>query len=101
MFVVIAVHLLSFISLITYFVIDGSSQLLITSKVLHVVSSLFHFVWIMKVRNRINEINRAVKGDVNWLRPFLSTFLHVIYMQYKINGNVADIKKYQATLVEH
>ena len=97
MFMAIAIHLLSFVSLITYFVFDGSSQLLITSKVLHVISSLFHFVWIMKVRNRMNEISGAVKGDINWLRPFLSTFLHVIYMQYKINRNAAGIKKLQAT----
>ncbi|RYV01693.1 hypothetical protein SOPP22_15125 [Shewanella sp. OPT22] len=81
----IIIHLLSFGSLVAFFLIDGSQNLLIASKMLHVISSLFHFIWIMKLRNRINDISGAKKGDEPWLRPFLSTFFHVIYMQHKIN----------------
>lgn len=52
---------------------------------LHVISSAFDITWIMIVRNRINVIADASKGDELWLNPFITSALHVIYMQHKIN----------------
>ncbi len=37
------------------------------------------------VRNRINLITGAKKGDNIWLSPFITSVLHVIFMQHKIN----------------
>ena len=81
----ISVHLLSFFSLICFFVLSDSSQILIFSKVMHLISSIFHVVWLLKIRNRINSFTNARNDDLYWLNPFLSSFLHVIYIQYKIN----------------
>ena len=84
----VVIHLVSFISLLIFFGTNGSQELLIFSKSMHIVSSIFHLVWIIKVRNRINEVNQVFKGDSLWLNPFLSSFFHVIYMQYKINKTI-------------
>ncbi len=81
----IVIHLLSFASLITFFIIDTSPLLLLSLKALHVISSFYHFIWILKVKNRMNEISGAKKNDNLWIKTFLSTFFHMIYMQYKIN----------------
>tara|TARA_R110000787_G_scaffold81342_5_gene176411 strand:+ start:336 stop:809 length:474 start_codon:yes stop_codon:yes gene_type:complete len=84
----IVIHLISFISLLIFFSTDGDQALLIFSKLMHAVSSVFHLIWIIKVRNRINNINSVSKGDRLWLNPLLSSFFHVIYMQYKINQSI-------------
>ena len=81
----IVVHLISFFGLIIYFTANGSPELLIFSKLMHVVSSIFHVTWLIKIRNRINLATGVEKGSKFWLNPFLSSFLHVIYIQYKIN----------------
>jgi len=52
---------------------------------IHVVSSIFDVTWIIMVRNRINSILGAKKGDKLWLNPYITSILHVIYMQHKIN----------------
>ncbi len=52
---------------------------------IHVISSIFDVTWIIMVRNRINKISGAKKGDKLWLNPFITSIFHVIYMQYKIN----------------
>jgi hypothetical protein len=52
---------------------------------IHIISSLFDVTWIIMVRNRINLIVGAKKGDKLWLNPFMTSIFHVIYMQYKIN----------------
>lgn len=52
---------------------------------LHVVSSIFDVTWIVMVRNRINLMTKAKKGDTLWLNPLSTSLFHVIYMQYKIN----------------
>ena len=56
---------------------------------IHAVSSAFDATWIMMVRNRINLIAGANKGDKLWLNPFITSIFHVIYMQYKINQGLA------------
>jgi hypothetical protein len=88
----IVIHLISFISLLIFFGIDGSQELLIFSKLMHVLSSIFHITWIIKVRNRINIINSVMKGNKLWLNAILSSLFHVIYMQYKINESILETK---------
>ncbi|KGJ88015.1 hypothetical protein [Thalassotalea sp. ND16A] len=51
----------------------------------HLISSVFDVIWIIMVRNRINLIAGANKGDKLWLNPLITSIFHVIYMQYKIN----------------
>jgi hypothetical protein len=85
-FSAITIHLISFISLVTFFATaNGTQELLIFSKAMHVLSSIFHVTWLIKVRNRINQISGVKKGSEFWLNPILSSFFHVIYIQYKIN----------------
>jgi len=86
----ISVHLISFFSLVYFFIGNGSYELFVFSKAMHVISSLFHVIWLIKIRNRINSISGGQKGSQVWLNPFLSTFFHVIYIQYKINQS-ADV----------
>jgi len=52
---------------------------------IHAISSIFDVTWIIMVRNRINLITGATKGDKLWLNPFITSIFHVIYMQHKIN----------------
>jgi hypothetical protein len=84
-FSAITIHLISFISLVIFFTTNGTQELLIFSKAMHVLSSIFHVTWLIKVRNRINKISGVKKGSECWLNPILSSFFHVIYIQYKIN----------------
>ena len=84
----ISIHLVSLFGLIYYFLFSATTTLLITAKLLHLLSAIFHIVWIIKVRNRINSINNASKGNALWLDPFLSSFFHVIYFQHKINQSI-------------
>ncbi|TWX53416.1 hypothetical protein [Colwellia hornerae] len=55
----------------------------------HVISSIFDITWIIMVRNRINLIAGSNKGDKLWLNPFITSMLHVVYMQHKINQGLA------------
>lgn len=84
----ISIHLISLLGLIYYFLFPAPIALLITAKLLHLLSAIFHIVWIIKVRNRINSINNVPKGNALWLDPFLSSFFHVIYFQHKINQSI-------------
>ncbi len=84
----ISIHLVSLFGLIYYFLFTAPTALLITAKLLHLLSAIFHIVWLIKVRNRINSINNVSKGNALWLDPFLSSFFHVIYFQHKINQSI-------------
>ena len=84
----ISIHLVSLLGLIYYFLFPAPTALLITAKLLHLLSTIFHIVWIIKVRNRINSFNNVSKGNALWLDPFLSSFFHVIYFQHKINQSI-------------
>ena len=84
----ISIHLVSLLGLIYYFLFPAPTALLITAKLLHLLSAIFHIVWIIKVRNRINSIYNVSKGNALWLDPFLSSFFHVIYFQHKINQSI-------------
>ena len=86
----ISIHLVSLLVLIYYFLFPAPVALLITAKLLHLLSAIFHIIWIIKVRNRINRINNVLKGNALWLGPFLSSFFHVIYFQHKINQSIGS-----------
>jgi hypothetical protein len=64
-------------------------EILMSSIGIHVISSIFDVTWIIMVRNRINLITGATKGDMLWLNPFITSIFHVIYMQHKINQSLA------------
>lgn len=86
--IAILIHCISLTSLIIHFSVTGLEYILVFSKFMHLLSSLFHIIWILKVRNRINQINGVKRGDHLWLNPILSSFLHIIYIQYKINESI-------------
>lgn len=87
----VVIHLVSFVSIVIYFTTSAPPELLVFSKVMHAVSSVFHLVWIVKVKNRIEALTSAKTNTNTNLNPFLSAFLHVIYFQYKINQRNARI----------
>ena len=60
-------------------------QILKNSIGIHAISSVFDIWWIAKVRNSMNIISGAAKGDKLWLNPFIIAIFHVIYMQQTIN----------------
>jgi hypothetical protein len=84
----VSIHIISLVGLVYYLTFPAPTEILIITKALHLLSSIFHIVWIIKVRNRINTINRATKGNKLWLNPFLSGLFHVIYFQHKINQSI-------------
>lgn len=88
--ITISIHLVSLLGLIYYFLFPAPATLLLTAKLLHLLSTIFHIIWIIKVRNRINTINNVSKGNMLWLDPILSSFFHVIYFQHKINQSIAS-----------
>lgn len=79
---------ISFVSLI-YGLINFDDPLIFKSHlVIHMISSILDVTWIIKVRNRINIIIGANKGDKDWLNLYITSLFHVIYMQYKINQSL-------------
>jgi hypothetical protein len=86
----VSIHIISLVGLVYYLTFPAPTEILIITKALHLLSSIFHIVWIIKVRNRINTINRATKGNKLWLNPFLSGLFHVIYFQHKINQSIGS-----------
>lgn len=88
--ITISIHLVSLLGLIYYFLFPAPATLLLIAKLLHLLSTIFHIIWIIKVRNRINRINNVSKGNMLWLDPILSSFFHVIYFQHKINQSIAS-----------
>lgn len=88
--ITISIHLVSLLGLIYYFLFPAPATLLLTAKLLHLLSTIFHIIWIIKVRNRINTINNVSKGNMLWLDPILSSFFHVIYFQHRINQSIAS-----------
>lgn len=88
--ITISIHLVSLLGLIYYFLFPAPATLLLTAKLFHLLSTIFHIIWIIKVRNRINRINNVSKGNMLWLDPILSSFFHVIYFQHKINQSISS-----------
>ena len=52
---------------------------------IHILSSIFDVVWIVKVRNKLNMLSGATKGQERWLNAYFSSIFHVVYFQYVIN----------------
>ncbi|MCG7530700.1 hypothetical protein MHM98_04920 [Psychrobium sp. MM17-31] len=75
----------SFASLIHVFMNLNSPEAIELTIVIHAISTLFDVTWIIMVRNRINRITATKRGERMWLNPFITSILHVIYMQYVIN----------------
>ena len=85
MFIAIVLFAVSFGSLFYGLVNLHDPIILKKSMAIHIISTVFDITWINMVRNRINLIAGANKGDKLWLNPFITSIFHVIYMQYKIN----------------
>jgi len=85
MFISIVLFSLSLMSLVYGLIHIDKPEILHSSIALHLVSSIFDISWIIMVRNRINLISGAVKGDSLWLNSFITSIFHVVYMQHKIN----------------
>ena len=51
----------------------------------HFLSSVFDIIWIAKVRNKLNMLSGATKGQKRWLNAYFSSIFHVVYFQYVIN----------------
>ena len=83
--ITIGLFTVSFLSLVFALINYDQPELLRGSIALHVVSTIFDVVWIVMVRNRVNVILRAQKGQASWLHPLAVSIFHVIYIQYKIN----------------
>jgi len=79
---------ISFVSLVYSLVNLHEPHILKGSIGFHVISSILDISWIVMVRNRINVIAGANKGDKNWLNPYITSLFHVVYMQYKINQSL-------------
>ncbi|OUS24473.1 hypothetical protein A9Q98_13740 [Thalassotalea sp. 42_200_T64] len=83
--ITIVLFTLSLSSLI-YGLVNLDNPVILKSSIgVHIISSVFDVMWIIMVRNRINLIAGAHKGDKLWLKPFITSIFHVIYMQHKIN----------------
>jgi len=94
MVISIALFTLSLVSLIYGLLNLDNPEILRSSIALHLVSTIFDVSWIVMVRNRMNLISGAVKGDSLWLNPVITSIFHVVYMQYKINqGGVNNMIK--------
>ncbi len=94
MVISIALFVLSLASLIYGLLNLNNPEILRGSIALHLVSSILDISWIVMVRNRINLISGAIKGEPLWLNPIITSIFHVVYMQYKINqGGVNNIIK--------
>ncbi len=83
--ITIILSLVSLVTLVVGLSYLPEKQVLLSSLVLHVFSTILDISWILMVRNRMNLISGAKKGDLLWLDPFKTSILHVIYMQHKIN----------------
>ena len=88
-FITIFLYIISFGTLIHALVNWQEPGILNFTLGFHIISSIFDITWIIMVRNRINLIAGANKGDKLWLNPFITSLLHVIYMQHKINQGLA------------
>ncbi|MCC4832430.1 DUF4234 domain-containing protein [Shewanella sp. 10N.7] len=79
------------LSCLIYAIINLHDPLMLKGSIgIHVISTVFDMVWIFMVRNRINSLSAANKGDRLWLDPIFTSFFHVIYMQHTINQGLSN-----------
>jgi heme/copper-type cytochrome/quinol oxidase subunit 2 len=65
--------------LITFMAISSVSNLVSLALVIILIVTSF------KIRNRMNTLMDITKVDENWLNAFWTFFLHMFYINYKIN----------------
>ncbi|PWK48593.1 DUF4234 domain-containing protein [Pleionea mediterranea] len=92
MLLTILFFILSTISLLWGVANLPDTQLLKAHLPIHIFSSVLDVVWIVKVRNQLNSLSGAKKGQKEWLNAYLTSIFHVIYFQHMINNN------YEATI---
>lgn len=86
MVLTILLFFVSIISLLWGIAHLPDTQLLKAHLPIHILSSTFDVVWIVKVRNKLNSLSGAKKGQKEWLNVYLTSIFHVIYFQYMINN---------------
>lgn len=60
--------------------------------ILYIPAIVLPYVWVFKIRNRLNQITNSEKGDKTWAGPIMTFFFHGLYLQYKINQNLDEVK---------
>lgn len=86
MILTIVVYFLSLVSLLWGISQLPDTQLLKAHLPIHIFSTILDMIWIVKVRNKLNNLSGARKGQKKWLNAFLTSVFHVIYFQYMINN---------------
>lgn len=83
---VIAILVLYALSQVLSFM-DGfySGEYQMQAGIIGLLSAIANLYWVFMVRNRINEMAEAPTPQGYWLSGIITFFLHVLYMQYKIN----------------
>ena len=67
---------------------DASSiwgLMMMIAPLLNIIVLILFYVWVYALRNRINQISGAQKGDMFWLGGIITFFFNAYYFQYKIN----------------
>jgi len=78
-------YVLSLIPNLNYFM-EINATLIAAFGAVSVVSFVLMYVWIYKIRNRINLLLNTGKGDDSWLGPIYTFFFTIYYLQYKTNS---------------
>jgi Domain of unknown function (DUF4234) len=55
------------------------------SRIIGLICNVVILVWVFMLRNRLNEHFASKQGDRYWIGGVLTFFLHVLYLQYKLN----------------
>jgi cell division protein FtsW (lipid II flippase) len=86
MILTVVVYSLSLVSLLWGFAQLPDTQLLKAHLPIHIFTTILDMIWIVKVRNSLNSLAGAKKGQKKWLNAYLTSVFHVIYFQYMINN---------------
>lgn len=88
-FVIVASILYIASTVVAYLPFFGvlNSTLIMVSPFVSIGSMVIFYVWIYKLRNRLNQVTNSA-GQVTWCGPILTFFLTIFYLNYKINQNI-------------
>lgn len=80
-----------------FLMLDSAYYLTYTTAytVIGIVATVMSTVWVFKIRNRINQLTKSYRGDKTWCSLVMTFFFSAIYLQYKINQNLDEVKSYQ------
>ncbi|MDD5262536.1 MAG: DUF4234 domain-containing protein [Methylacidiphilales bacterium] len=84
---------LNFGMLIPEMLTDDDPTVMIVSKLLNRIDTVFVIFWAFKIRNRIHVILESEKKTPLWFNTFWTFFFQMFYIQFRINR----IKKAQQT----